>query len=438
MSDDLDTGSFSRMMKLGSLASRVGLSVAGTAIGNTFRSVDLRDARKTRSQVRNALRVAETLGHMKGVPMKIGQMLSLHENLLPPEVARVLSSLQQNAPSVSFARMEAIVRAETGERFAQVAQLDPQPWAAASIGQIHRARLQDGREVVFKIQYPGIDRVIEADMRNLRGTLKFVFSLLTEMDTGPLWEELNERLLEELDYEREAANLQRAAALLQDEPHLCVPTVVPELSSRHVLCMEFVECLRPEQACAEETSQEQRNRWAAALFRFVMLGLLHWRFLHADPNLANFGFCPDGRLVVFDFGCMKNLPDRLAAGYVRLATAVLENNLPRAQVILQEMGVHKLDGGPIPLSMLEDFAAVIRRPFAEDSYRFGSEPNLYRHFQKAALSNFEHSRRITFPQDVIFVDRTLGGHFGNLFRLQAEGRWREWLRTELQLAAAAG
>ncbi len=434
MGDDLDTGSFTRLIRLGSLAGRVGFSVAGTAIGNTFGAVDLRDARRTRSQVRNALRVAETLGRMKGVPMKIGQMLSLHENLLPPEVARVLSSLQQNAPAVSFARMEAIIRAETGEAFRQVAEVDPNPWAAASIGQLHRARLTDGREVVFKVQYPGIDKVIAADMKNLRGTLRFVFSLLTEMDTGPLWEELNDRLLEELDYAREADNLERTASLLKDEPDIHVPAVIRELSSQHVLCMHYEDCMRPDEACAADAGQELRNRWAASLFRFVMLGLLHWRFLHADPNLANFGFRGDGGLVVFDFGCMKEIPDHLASGYVRLASAVLENDLATAQRTLHEMGVHQLSGEPMPLSMLEDFAAVIRRPFAGERYTFGSEPDLYRRFQKAILNNFEYSRVMTFPRDVVFVDRTLGGHFGNLFRLQAEGPWRGGLLDELALA----
>ncbi len=435
--DELDTTPLTRMLKLGSLAGRVGASMAGNAVSNVFRSLEGRDIQRSRNQVRNALRVVETLGRMKGVPMKIGQMLSLHEHMLPREVAEILRSLQQNAPAVPFEQLLEVIRRETGKDFARVDHIEPEPWAAASIGQIHRATLKDGREVVFKVQYPGIDRVIEADMKNLKGVMKLLFSLFTRMDTGPVWAELNDRLLEELDYLKEADNLRRMAELAAGQPGIVMPVVIEELTGRHVLCMSFEPSLSPDEACSGDWPAALRDQWGQAIFEFIIQGLLRHRFIHADPNLANFGFRDDGTVVVYDFGCMKEVPAVLSHSYSLLARAVLDGRYEDVQQTLYRVGVHKISGEPMSLHMLRDIATIVRRPFEdEEGYRFGSDSTLYKDLQNVAVTHWQESMGMTFPHDVVFVDRTLSGHFGNLMRLGSGGPWRRMLLEIVDVALA--
>ncbi len=187
-------------------------------MANLFRDTESRDEHRTIILVKNALRVKELLGQLKGVPMKIGQIISLHEKLLPEEVVHALKTLQQNAPAVPFEELREMVENELGKRFAYIRHIDETPLAAASIGQVHRAVLVNGVEIALKIQYPGIDDVIRADLKNLKGLLKLLFSMFSRMDMEPVWQELKDRLMEELDYEKEAASMKRMADFLQMTP----------------------------------------------------------------------------------------------------------------------------------------------------------------------------------------------------------------------------
>lgn len=154
----LNRSATSRLFKLGGLAGRVGLSMAGNTLSRMFRDKEDADATYGQALMKNAVMVKEAFGQMKGVPMKIGQMLSLHENLMPAEVARVFQSLQKNAPSVPFDEILEMIKKELGDKFDLIAHIDETAMAAASIGQVHRAELTDGREIVLKVQYPELMR----------------------------------------------------------------------------------------------------------------------------------------------------------------------------------------------------------------------------------------------------------------------------------------
>ncbi len=197
---------------MGGLVGRVGVSMLGEQAVGLLREGPARQLKKAENMVRNAARIAETLGEMKGAAMKVGQMLSLHEGFLPPEVSAVLSVLQKEAPSVSFDVMEGELRREL-DVDALFESLDPEAFAAASIGQVHYGVLRDGREVAVKIQYPDAERMVRADLKNLKVLLGNLVGLFTDIDFDPVWEEVKERLFEELDYLKEADNMRRAAAL---------------------------------------------------------------------------------------------------------------------------------------------------------------------------------------------------------------------------------
>ncbi len=422
----LVTSAFRRFVKLGGLAGRVGASVIGEQIRDLARSEPAAEEHRVEHLVKNARRIVETLGELKGAAMKVGQMLSLHEGLLPPEVAAVLRALQGDAPRVPFEVMQYEIQGQLKDYDRLFARLEPRAFAAASIGQVHRAELHDGRQVAVKIQYPAIDHIIKADMKNLRVLLQALFSLVSKADFAPVWREVRDRLLAEIDYVHEAENLERMAALHAEVPEIVIPGVVREASARGVLTMEYVEGISPDRACSEEFPQKLRDRWGTVLFEFQYRGLFEHRWLHADPNLANFAFLGDGRVIVYDFGCVKQPPQSLVDGYAGVIGAALGGDHAEIPNILLKMGVGKEGGLPLPLEVTDPyvdlFGEILR---ADPPYCFGEDPDLYRKLIDLGWVNLSEARDIRFPEEIVFVDRCLAGHFGNLTKLEATGPWRQ-------------
>ncbi|MDH3482106.1 MAG: AarF/ABC1/UbiB kinase family protein [Gammaproteobacteria bacterium] len=427
--DDFITSAFGRFVKLGGLVGRVGVSVLGEQAVGLLRDSPTQQLKKAENMVRNAMRIADTLGEMKGAAMKVGQMLSLHEGLLPPEVAAVLSVLQKEAPSVSFEAMERELRRELDNFDALFESLEPEAFAAASIGQVHRGVLRDGREVAVKIQYPNADRMVKADLKNLRALLGNLVSLFTDIDFEPIWEEVKERLFEELDYLKEADNIRRTAALQTDYPEIIVPGVVEEATSRRVLTMEFVDGIMPGEAVSDRYPQHLRDQWGVTLFEFTLRGLLEQRFLHADPNFANFAFRDNGAVAVYDYGCMKEVPADIAAAYSRLMDAVIRRRKRAIPGILRDMGVFKESGAPLPRDMTDPYVDLVQDIVrASPPYTFGEDSTIYETLYELGMSNWRNATDIRFPRDVVFIDRTLAGLFGNLSKLRATGPWRQLIR----------
>jgi len=422
----LITSTARRFLTLGTLAGRVGASLLTSRLADLARDPEARAKRRAEVLVRNATRVVETLGKLKGGPMKIGQMLSLHAELLPPGIAEVLSALQRNAPAVPAEVMEGEARLALRQFDQLFATFDPHPFASASIGQVHGATLRDGRRVAVKIQYPAIDQILKADLNNLRTILGSVFAMFSEADFAPIWGEIRDRLLEEIDYRHEATLLRRMAAIHADSPHIIIPRVVDEASTQTVLTMEYVPGIAPEVACSDAYPQELRNRWGVTLFEWIFRSLVEHRFLHADPNFANFAFRDDGRIVVYDLGCVKEVPERVGVGYGRLLRAVIEDRGQEIPRILGDMGIAFANGAPLSAEItqpfLELFAAMVRPGTA---YTFGSDPTLYDRVFALGWEHAGDAADLQFPPDIVFVHRTLGGHFGNLGRLRATAHWRE-------------
>jgi predicted unusual protein kinase regulating ubiquinone biosynthesis (AarF/ABC1/UbiB family) len=315
-------------------------------------------------------------------------------------------------------------------------EFSEEAFAAASIGQVHRGRLHDGREVAIKIQYPLIDEIVRADLKNLKRLLGSLFGFIFDIDFEPIWGELRDRLLEELDYVHEAQNMRRMAELHSGVPEIVIPGVVGELSTQRVLTMEMVPGIAPDEACSSKFPTRLRNEWGRVLFEFQMRGLFEHRLLHADPNLANFAFREDGTVVVYDFGCVKRVPEALARGYAGLVRAVLDERRTEIPDILLALGVYKKGKVPMPVDVVgpyvDLFADVLR---ASPTYEFGEDEAFYDRILELGAANWSHSIDVHFPQDIVFIDRSLAGHFGNLTRLRAAGPWRELLAKH---ALAAG
>ncbi len=426
------TSPIERLLRLGSLVGRVGASVAVEQLFSLARSGPSRQTHQLANLVRNAERIVSDLGKMKGAAMKVGQMLSLQDAMLPPEVTEVLRTLQRQAPPIPFDVVQRALDAELPGWRNTIKQLEPAAIAAASIGQVHRGVLADGRPVAMKIQYPGIDRIIEADLVNLRRLLKSLFALFTDADFEPVWGEVRDRLREELDYVNEAENLRRMAGLWSDSAELMIPGVIDAASSRRVLTMEYRAGYTPDEACDGDRPQALRDRWGAVLFDFLLRGLFEHGLIHADPNLSNFSFLPDGRVIVYDFGCVKSVPPSIAEGYRALCRAALDGRRFDVPALLAAMGITTASGAPVSAALIAPALDLVFKMLDDARpYRFGYDDQLLRQIMDTNLSQFGEAKGVRFPHHIVFINRTAGGLFGNLSRLRAGAPWRRMVEARV-------
>ena len=424
--DELITSALRRFVKLGGLAGRVGVSVLGDQALNLARSGADREDRQRENLLRNAARIVETLGELKGAAMKVGQMLSLQDGLLPPEVAQVLRALQKETRPVPPEVIDLEIRSALDDYDELFESLDLEAFAAASIGQVHRGVLRDGRQVAVKIKYPLIDEIVTADLSNLKTVLKALFTLVMGGNFDPIWTEVRDRLLEELDYRHEAENIRRMADLHAEVAEIIVPRVINEASSRNVLTMEYVEGIPPDEACSDGYSPKLKDRWGTVLVEFLLRGLLDHRMLHADPNLANFSFREDGRVVVYDYGCVKRVPTEVASGYSDLILAAIDDRKSELPEILHRMGMSKEGDVPLPLELTDPWVEIFDPILAVGPpYTFGDDDEFFSRLIDLKLRTWSYATNVHFPEDLIFISRTFAGHFGNLSTLRATGPWRD-------------
>lgn len=303
------------------------------------------DGAVERFHERTAERYTDLLGQSKGVLMKVGQMMSM----LDPEALgdggfspyqRALSRLRTDAPPMSPRLVHKVVGADLGRMEDHFAEFDDEPMAAASIGQVHRAVLRNGREVVVKVQYPGVAQAIRDDLANselVATLLRFATSAAgVGVDTRGLARESAARIAEEIDYRHEAAMIDRFAELYRGHPFIRVPDVVPESSGVHVLTMSYLQGL--DWPSAQRADQDLKNNWAEVICRFVHGNFRHHNLLHADPHPGNFRFDPNGTVAFLDFGCVKVLPERIRHSWVAMNRAALDDRFDDCRNIMDELG----------------------------------------------------------------------------------------------------
>ena len=423
----LITSPFRRAAKLGNLFGRVGTSMIYEKSIGVFRSNVSNQIHKADNLIRNATRIADTLGSLKGGAMKVGQMLSLHDGLFPPEVTQVLSKLQKQAPPIDFQTIDSLIRKELMRDYQIFEYIEEDAFAAASIGQVHKGKLRDGTDVAIKVQYPSIDKIIKADIKNLKNILGKLFSLFTKMDFTPVWEELKQRLLEEIDYKLEANNIKKARQLYKDTSEIIIPDVISQATTSHVLTMEYIEGISPDIACSEKFDQETKDKWGQTLYKTICKGLFKDKFLHVDPNLANFSFLEDNKIILYDFGCMKQIPEYLITSYKKILNAFFDQKYDSIPFLLKEMGVFYEGGYELEMELISPYIEIFEKIYKDNTiYQFGID-NIYERLIEIGMANFYSSLNIHFPKDVIFINRTFGGHFGNLRKLRATGYWKDVL-----------
>ena len=276
-----------------------------------------------------AEQIFEVLGNMKGAAMKVGQVASfIDTGAFPPEfqerIQAKLAELRDAAPRVSFDQMRKVMEGDLGEKLADVfAEFDEDAVAAASIGQVYRARLHDGREVAVKVQYPGVGQAVRADLQNLGLIMRVAKRIAPGMDSKAMTAEIRERLTDELDYEHEAQQQRAFARMWRHHPFIYVPNVITELCSEHVLVSEWVEAKGYEEV--REMDVATRDRFGEIVFRFFFGSLYRNGHFSGDPHPGNYRLMADGRVAFLDFGMTKRVSredleneiEAIRAGYGR-------------------------------------------------------------------------------------------------------------------------
>ncbi len=374
------------------------------------------------------------LGGLKGPLMKVAQFLSTVPDALPPEYADELAQLQANAPPMGAGFVRRRMQGELGpdwqKRFANFSQTAA---AAASLGQVHRATLPDGRDVACKLQYPDMASTVDADLRQLKLAMAVYHRMDGAIQHDDVYVELAERLREELDYTREAAHMRLYGAVLANTPDVHVPTPIPELSTKRLLTMTWLEGRSLAQRLEENPPQEERNRIAEALFRAWYVPFYHYGIIHGDPHLGNYQVRPDGSINLLDFGVVRVFPPKFVRGVLELYAAVRDDDADKARQAYVTWGFTNLSDAQI--EVLGEWAAFLHEPLLDDRVRRINETDDPRFGQKVAARVHEGLKRtggVRPPREFVLMDRSAVG-LGSVFhRLGAELNWSRLFRELIE------
>lgn len=414
------------------LGSRVGLTYASANARKAFASAERRIAIDHETELKTAAQVSERLGQMKGALMKLGQMASYLDEGLPAPLRAALSQLQSSAPPMSAELAADVIERELGRPPSEVfVEWDPTPIAAASIGQVHRAVIVDPesgeeRAVAVKVQYPGVDQAIDADLRNA-DLLGFLLQQgFSGLDPADMVNEVKERIREELDYTREAANQQLFADYYDGHPFIHVPRVYSTFSTSRVLTTELVNGWSWSQLLQQ--GQEQKDLAAEALFRFVFRSLYGMHKFNGDPHPGNYIFHENGRITFLDFGLVKHFSDDEMATFIAMVrSAAYESDVPAFRRVLEDSGMLKRDA-PVETSDVGTYFGRFYEPVRADreiTWTAQYASSIVRH-------TFDRSSPIaqyaTVPKTFVFIQRINLGLYAILGELGATGNYRRIAR----------
>jgi predicted unusual protein kinase regulating ubiquinone biosynthesis (AarF/ABC1/UbiB family) len=395
-----------------------------------------KDKAARRFHQQTAQKLLKTFGQMKGLPMKIGQMVSYLDDYIPQEHRAVyretLGALQTRARPIRWKEMEAVIRRDFGKKVEELfLDFNNEPIAAASIGQVYRATLKGGQAVAVKVQYPGIAEAIQSDLKNIQ-TLKTALSMiLSRVDIDKTLTEISDRMLEECDYGCELCSHEEFWSAWKDDPDVVVPKIYHELSSEHVITMDYIEGRSIKDIIAN-CDQETRNKYGRTLFRFVFKSLYAYGLVNADPHPGNYLFLADGRIAFIDYGCVQRYDDETVGDFREVRERVCHGK--RGLELKDAMS--KAYGFPDDLDdeefrFLEEFMLHCFVPLtAEQPYQLTrayteklSDLGLKGTFIGVRKAIRKGVRELK-GQGLVFLSRIHSGLMGMLANLQAEADWK--------------
>ena len=413
----MKTSALLRTLELAKMAAQIGLREA--------RSGDLA------SRLEQAKTLAEGLSKLKGAAMKAGQLLSLELiDYFPKEAVQALSQLQNAAHAVEFSVIEKVLLQEIGgEKYLELTALDPKPIGAASIGQVHKAQYR-GQDVALKVQYPGVTESIDSDLKILR-TVASAFCALTarDMDLKPLFEEFRFILEQETDYQREAELQTRYRAHAEkltatEGVRYIVPAVHPEMSTGHVLTMQWQHGQTLRHWLTQPLSQDKREKLGHGILNLYLNEFFQWGLVQTDPNQGNFLVRENGsdlEIVLLDFGATREYPRDFIKQYARLLRVTANGDREELKREAIEFGLIDRRESPEAFEALYNVLFVAIRPFLTQDGRI-AEPAIFdfgdeQHSRNSQTASRELAARLKYsppPRDLVFLHRKLGGVYAAL------------------------
>ncbi|HEX2118381.1 MAG TPA: AarF/ABC1/UbiB kinase family protein [Acidimicrobiales bacterium] len=415
-----------RQARVWRLSSRRGLAWAVTKVRGSRATEERRAELEQQFAIKTAEDVAQVLGGMKGAIMKAGQMVSFIADGLPPEAQAALATLQADVPPMAPSLAESVIRSELGADPEKLfLDWDPVPVAAASIGQVHRAVMPDGRLAAVKVQYPGVDKAIQSDLDNA----EFLYGLfasfaLKNMDVKPMVDELRARMGDELDYRLEALCQKEFADRYRDHPFIHVPDVIPERSSRRVITSDWVDGM-PWKDFLETATPEQKHVAAEVLFRFAEGSIWHHRVFNGDPHPGNYRFHPEtGKVTFLDFGLVKRWAPGELEGLSPILDAILAQDPEGTLKAVVHSGFLPPDHG-LSAERLYEYCTLPYIPFQQEEFTYSREfvgQTLQRMLDLAG----EYSdviRQLNMPPSYVILDRVVWGMSALFGRMEVTHRW---------------
>jgi predicted unusual protein kinase regulating ubiquinone biosynthesis (AarF/ABC1/UbiB family) len=446
------TSRLGRLARLGALSTRaVPLATEAMRRAAFGRRRDADAEREAQERaLRNAKKTAEamlkTLGEMKGLPLKLGQMASYIDGLAPPgyeeKFQQVLKKLQAKAPPLSREAAVRVVTKELGPPEEVFAEWDPDPFAAASIGQVHRAKTRSGDRVAVKVQYPGIDKAIFNDLKSLSMLEAMIAPVGRKYHSKETLEEIKAVFLAELDYGLEAQNAEIFRRIHEGDDEIVIPKVWNAYSTKRVLTCEMIDGEDYATFCAR-ASQDERNAASATIWRFMFRALFKYGYLYADPHPGNYRFLGGGRVAFLDYGCVKVMPPELLAGTKRYITSAMDQDWPAFErACIEVLGYDPTD--PDAYKLFIDYSKLVLEPLTRD----GNFRHTHEVAREAVAFLVRGGKRIMkpkdgevlphlpkpvdMPKDYTFMNRLQWGLASVMAGLGGEGNWRRiaepWIR----------
>lgn len=415
---DLDRGStvfgeIRRMARTSGAVGGIAARLAGARLG--IRSDKAAHAEDLRA----------VLGGLKGPLMKVAQLLSTIPDALPAEYASELAHLQANAPAMGWSFVRRRMSAELGPDWEKrYASFEHEAAAAASLGQVHRATLHDGRHVAAKLQYPDMMSTVEADLRQLRLAMALYARMDNAIQHEEVYKELAERLREELDYTREASHLRLYRNMLADNPEVSIPEPVEELSSARLLTMSWLDGVSLQSYVDSNPSLDDRNETARALFGAWYLPLYRYGVIHGDPHLGNFQVRPDRGLNLLDFGSIRIFRPQFVQGVIDLQQAIERNDDDQAYHAYQSWGFTGLTRET--MEVLNEWARFIYEPLLQDRVRpiqESDDPAYGRSIAERVHAGLKRTGGVKPPREFVLIDRSAVGLGSVFLRLKANLNW---------------
>lgn len=423
-----------RFFKLAGMTASVASRYTRTRVKGIFSSPEEKDQEMSELYRQLGGQVVETLGELKGAAMKVGQIVSQMQHLLPEEFAGELARLQKQAPPMPFEVIEQQVCREFGFPPEKIfARFDREPFAAASIGQVHRATTREGQEVVVKIQYPGVDESCESDLKHLKRALQLGGLLKVDKKAlDEVFEEIYKGIMRELDYEQEADNLAYFKERHKEDKGIVIPSVIDQYCTARVLTIGYEPGDDIKAVKAPRYSKDVINCIGRRLFDTIAHQIFELRAVHSDPHPGNFAFRPDGTLIIYDFGSVAHLEPTVISGYMDVVDAALKGDFRQLDQALVRLGVRVADGPEVDDSFYKLWLDVLLQPLMEGkAFDFGLN-NLQDEIKKNRAEILSYWGAFQPAADTLFINRVIGGHYLNMVELGVEASFGESVRQLIE------